>query len=469
MRDWISRHDWTAGPLGAPDEWPAQLRTLVELVLNSHAQIVLFWGPQYVAIYNDAYAPTIGDKHPAALGCPASEYWAELWDDLEPLLDGVRLTGHTFSAKDRPFYIERHGYGEIAYFDVSYSLVGEVGARDSGVLCIVNETTETVVANRRLRESENRFRALVTATADMIFRMDADLVNLVELDGKDFLPSFKGPDREWLSSFIPADDHHHVDHAIHESRRLGQVLNLEHRLTLHDGATGWFRTRAVPIRNDAGDIVEWFGASTSVTEQRRQREHLELVIHELDHRVKNTLAMVQSIALRTFRDVPGIDAAQRTFLERLQAIAQANALITGEGGHTSLADAVQRALLPHVPDQQRLTLTGPEVQVASKTALAISLAMHELASNAVKYGAWSAGAGGVQVQWFVEDDAPPILVLEWQEQGGPPVVPPTYRGFGSRLIETGLSGEIDGDVELLFEPQGVRCRLRGRASPQPRR
>ncbi|MBD8573295.1 PAS domain S-box protein [Pseudomonas syringae] len=136
-------------PLGLPDQWPACLKTLMSTVLPVQAQIVVFWGPEYVALYNDAYAPTIGNKHPAALGRPAIEHWRELWDDLEPLLRGVRETGQTFSAKDRPFYIERHGRGENVWFDVSYSAVREADGSVGGVLCIVTETTERVQFERR--------------------------------------------------------------------------------------------------------------------------------------------------------------------------------------------------------------------------------------------------------------------------------------------------------------------------------
>ncbi len=133
-------------PLGPPEDWTPALKTLMATVLPAKAQIVLFWGPDYVALYNDAYAPSIGTKHPRALGRPAQENWSELWDDLEPLLRGVRDTGETFVAKDRPFYIERHGHGhgETVYFDVSYSAVREADGTVGGVLCIVTETTERV-------------------------------------------------------------------------------------------------------------------------------------------------------------------------------------------------------------------------------------------------------------------------------------------------------------------------------------
>jgi len=156
MRD----HDWSGSPLGHPEHWSSSLKTTVGLMLRAEAQIVLFWGAAFVALYNDAYAPTIGDKHPRAIGRPARENWTELWDDLEPLLQGVRDTGKTFSARDRPFYIERHGFGETVYFDISYSAVPEADGRVGGVLCIVSETTERVRASAALRESEARLREL---------------------------------------------------------------------------------------------------------------------------------------------------------------------------------------------------------------------------------------------------------------------------------------------------------------------
>jgi len=156
----LRAYDWSESPLGDPEHWTSSLKTAVGLLLRAEAQIVLFWGPEFVALYNDAYAPSIGDKHPRALGRPARESWTELWDDLEPLLRGVRDTGKTFSAKDRPFYIERHGFGETVYFDISYSAVPEPDGSTGGVLCIVSETTERVRSAAALRASEARLREL---------------------------------------------------------------------------------------------------------------------------------------------------------------------------------------------------------------------------------------------------------------------------------------------------------------------
>ncbi|WP_194788824.1 ATP-binding protein [Pseudomonas sp. UFMG81] len=141
--------DWAGSPLGQPHGWSPGLKAIMTTLLTAQAQIVLFWGPEYIALYNDAYGPSIGSKHPGALGRPGHEHWSELWDDLEPLLHGVRETGQTFSAKDRPFYIERKEQGETAYFDLSYSAVREADGSVGGVLCIVNETTERVLLQRR--------------------------------------------------------------------------------------------------------------------------------------------------------------------------------------------------------------------------------------------------------------------------------------------------------------------------------
>ncbi|KQT32828.1 hypothetical protein ASG29_14145 [Sphingomonas sp. Leaf412] len=175
----IAAHDWGASPVGPIAYWPDALVNAVSLMLPASAEIVLFWGPDYVAFYNDAYAPTIGTKHPAALGRPARECWAEMWDDLEPLLAQVRRTGQTYSAKDRPFYIERGDTGEEVYFDISYSAVSVEDGGVGGVLCIVSETTARVRALRdiaaeseRLRESEARFRDLADGLPALVWLTD---------------------------------------------------------------------------------------------------------------------------------------------------------------------------------------------------------------------------------------------------------------------------------------------------------
>ena len=153
--------------------WSRLLRATVGLMLPADVQIVLFWGPDYVAYYNDTYAPTIGNKHPRALGRPAIESWRELWDDLEPLLARVRTTGETVSARDRPFRIERRGYLEDVHFDISYSAVLDDAGGVAGVLCLVNETTDRVRATRERAESDAALRV-----AEVALRAEAERIQL---------------------------------------------------------------------------------------------------------------------------------------------------------------------------------------------------------------------------------------------------------------------------------------------------
>ena len=183
----MSARDWSDSPLGHPRDWSQALKTTVSMLLAAQAQIVLFWGPDFVALYNDAYAPGIGANHPRALGAPRSKT-GRAGDDLEPLLSGVRRTRKTFAAKDRPFYVERHGYGETSYWDVSYSAVRDDDGSVGGVLCIVSETTERVLGETRLRASEARYRELTTTLEQRVAERTAErhlLATIVETtDGR---------------------------------------------------------------------------------------------------------------------------------------------------------------------------------------------------------------------------------------------------------------------------------------------
>jgi PAS domain S-box-containing protein len=143
--------DWSATPLGQPDKWPQSLRSTLSMLLPSKAQIILFWGDEFFVFYNDAYRPVFGAKHPQALGLPGRHAWSEIWDSqLHALLAGVVKTGEAFWARDLLFEIERYGFLEETYFDVSYDPVRVESGAVGGVFCIVTETTERVVGERRM-------------------------------------------------------------------------------------------------------------------------------------------------------------------------------------------------------------------------------------------------------------------------------------------------------------------------------
>jgi signal transduction histidine kinase len=151
MGERMRQFAWHETSLGPVEHWPQSLRSAVSILLPSKAQICLFWGLDLIAIYNDAYRPTFGTKHPWALGRPARECWREVWDVLQPLFEGVVRTGEAFWASDHLFYLERHGFSEETYFDVSYDPVRDESGGVGGLFCIVSETTGRVLGERRLR------------------------------------------------------------------------------------------------------------------------------------------------------------------------------------------------------------------------------------------------------------------------------------------------------------------------------
>ena len=140
----VREADWTASPLGPACTWPKTLRTVLDLVLSAEVQIAVFWGPEYLAFYNDAYRTSLGKKHPEVLGKTATLHWTALWHGLEPQLAGVRASGNTFTARDSPFVIDREGRLEQVFFDLSYSAVWDEAGDVAGVMCILNETTARV-------------------------------------------------------------------------------------------------------------------------------------------------------------------------------------------------------------------------------------------------------------------------------------------------------------------------------------
>jgi two-component sensor histidine kinase/integral membrane sensor domain MASE1 len=198
-------------------------------------------------------------------------------------------------------------------------------------------------------------------------------------------------------------------------------------------------------------------ARRELAERRRAEAHQRLLINELNHRVKNTLATVQSMGSQTLRSAAGLEEAREAFTSRLMALSSAHNLLTAQRWEgADLSELVTQAMAPFL-NGQSLEISGPSVWLGSSRALGMAMALHELGTNAAKYGALSVAGGRVSVAWSLDGDE---VRLTWQEADGPPVTPPQRRGFGSRLIEKGLARELNGEVELRFEPQGVRCELR---------
>lgn len=202
----------------------------------------------------------------------------------------------------------------------------------------------------------------------------------------------------------------------------------------------------------------------SAAARSRSERHQQILIGELNHRVKNTLTVVQSLAHQTFRGRCNPEQLIQSFEARLQALATAHNLLTRSGWESApMSDVVKGALKPFCgPDRCRIE--GSDFSLPPQTAVNLALALHELATNAVKYGALSVPTGRVLVQWST---APGRFEFDWEESGGPPVQPSGSEGFGTRLIKRTLASELKGEVDMDFAPSGLRCRLIGSLPPEP--
>ena len=224
-----------------------------------------------------------------------------------------------------------------------------------------------------------------------------------------------------------------------------------------DGSRFWGVGVMMPIEQGAGR--GYLKIFRDRTKERRAEERQQMLINELNHRVKNTLATVQSLAAQSLqaRDTEG----WTSFESRLIALSHAHDLLTlthWEGA--PLRDLLTRELEPYRSrDGARLMADGPDIRLEPKVAVVLTMAIHELATNAAKYGALSKTGGEVWVSWSKAPGTPELLKLEWRESGGPPVRPPVRKGFGSRLLERGLALELEGRARLEFAPRGFACRI----------
>lgn len=466
--------DWAATPLGVTADWPAHLRATVNLMLPAQAQIVLFWGPQFVALYNDAYAPTIGAKHPGALGRPAQENWTELWDDLEPLLRSVRESGETVVAKDRPFYIERHGYPETVYFDISYSPVRGAANEIDGVLCIVSETTERVNAERALARAQERLTQALNASG-MVGVFDWDVRNDLFYSDAHFAEMFsvdpekgeKGaPLADYLAGIHP-EDVERVGEAVSAAVAAGGKYVQEYRLLQKNGVTRWVEARGECLRDGSGTPTRLLGVVVDISRQKDAQDRQHLLLQEMNHRIKNLLAVFRGLISISARSAGSAKEMAESLVGRLDALMRAKELVnpglinaeTAQVRRTTVDTLVRAVLAPYneTDSPARLTIEGPAVAVGPQAVTSLALALHETATNAAKYGALSRPEGSIRVVWRLDGEA---MRLDWIETGGPAVAgPPRTTGFGSMVTRRSIAGQLDGEIEYLWPPGGLELRM----------
>jgi two-component sensor histidine kinase len=456
----IRAFDWASSPIGIPEKWPASLRATVRLMLSSQHPMCIWWGPDYIQLYNDAYRQTLDDEmHPAALGASGPHSLAHIWPIIGPQIELVMAgRGATWNV-DHLVPTRRNGRLEDSWWTYGFSPI-DLNDAVGGVLVLCTDVTKQhlnwareareTARLSRLFEQAPGFIALLNGPNHVIEMTNAAYRRLVgdrEVDGmtvREALPDLAGQGIFELLDQVYATGEAYVGRRVPiDLRPTPDAPPRRHYLDFIYQA----------LRDAEGRIDGIFVEGQDVTDHALAEDRLRLVNDELRHRVKNTLAMIGAIANQTLREATE-PAALAAFNSRLTAFASAHDALTGDLIATGqVADVIGRALMPHI-GTENYRMSGSIVEIGSKQALSLALAVHELATNAAKYGATSVETGRVDVRWWIDPEADSFH-LTWQETGGPAVSPPAKRGFGSRILTGALAAEFDGKVESRYEETGL--------------
>ena len=477
--DLVRHLNWAATPLGPPDKWPSALRTTVDMLLACNFPMVALWGPELVQIYNDGYAEIMGQKHPAGMGQPTSQCWPEVWEFNEPVYQRV-LQGQTLTFQNQLFSITRHGTLEDGYFTLCYSPLRDQGQEVAGVLVTVFETTERTQAEATLlesaklaRENENRLRAFLEATSDAVYTMSADWKEMRSLDGNRFLADTDDPSATWWNIYIPDDARPRVQEAIEQAIQTGNMFDLEHPVIGLDGKSAWTHSRAVPMRNEQGEITGWIGAAADIT-PHREAETLRLALAERDtllaevhHRVKNNLQVITSMLemqARRIRD-PQSHSALEEACNRVASIAGIHEILYRSKSYSNVnLLAYAQQLVPHL-----VTFHGAEDRIVAKVeghiatlelerAVPFGLLLNELVSNACKHAFKERASGKVVVQ--VEEADGDICLNVIDDGVGLPIAFDyrTSAGLGLQIVDT-LTAQVNGKLRFVFARSGTHVQI----------
>jgi PAS domain S-box-containing protein len=247
-----------------------------------------------------------------------------------------------------------------------------------------------------------------------------------------------------------------------ETRTAGSAVpNVEYRIRRPDnGEIRWLSRHIEFVHDENGKPVKMFGIVQDITEQKEARSRQEMLMHELEHRIKNILAMVTAIATQTLKD-GDLETVRKNFADRLRALASAHDILNKtRWTAASMAEVIEASIAP-LP-VARITTRGPDIALQPNMALSMALCLHELGTNALKYGALSVADGRVEINWEIragEVGDHETLVWTWSETGGPRVGKPTRKGFGSQLISRVLAADFSGDVEIDYRPSGLQVVL----------
>lgn len=391
-------------------------------------------------------------------------------DDLDADLDLLAdvLAGRRDSYRIEKRYIRADG--RIVHADLAVGCVRD----DSGTVAYFISTVQDISARKQaelaLAQSEQRFRALADNISQLAWIADRDWsITWYNQRWYDFTGTTPDEVMGWAWQRV-----HHPDHvdrvvaSIRHSHATGEPWEDTFPLRGRDGDYRWFLSRAQPIRDATGAIALWFGTNTDITEQLAREAQVRLLMREVNHRSKNMLAVVHAVARQTLATSPEDFVAR--FDERIQALAASHDLLVANDWRGVDLGELVRSQLAHFADLvgERITIAGPPVRLTAAAAQMIGMVVHELATNAGKYGALRGPEGRVAIAWACDEER---FSLAWTEGGGPAVREPQRQGFGSRVTGQMARTALSAAVTIDYRPTGLAWRLEAPASriidPQP--
>ena len=419
---------------------------------------------RYVRV-NDAMCAILGRSREEVLASNLFEITHPDDRAIEELQYGRQVRGElaTYAVEKRSILPD----GSTVFLHVSSSSVQDADGRFRYGVRVMQDVTLRKRMEEELSANEQRMAELLEALPAAVYTTDAEgrvtFYNraAAELAGRE--PQI-GSD-EWCVTwklFWPdgtamTHDSCPMAVALREGRPLRGMEAIAER---PDGTRVPFVPYPTPFYDKDGKLAGAINMLVDITDRKKAEAQQKVLIDELNHRVKNTLATVQSLARQSAKHALDLEHFGETFESRIMALAKAHDLLTMRNwSNAPLQDLLAGIVAPYGDDANRLRLEGTEIELAPRAALLVTMVLSELATNAAKYGALSNADGSLSVRWQLSDGPHAALELEWQEQGGPPVQAPSRRGFGARLIERCIERDLDGRLDLQFAETGVHCRI----------
>lgn len=359
---------------------------------------------------------------------------------------------------------KRKGGGTVAVA-VTVSPILDPDGRVIAASKIARDISDSVNIRKQLALSEQRFRLLADNMSQLAWIADSD--GWIFWYNKRWF-DYTGTNLDDMKGWGWKAVHHpdHVDAVVEKisaSFASGEDWEDTFPLRSAEGEWRWFLSRAKPIRDEDGEIMYWFGTNTDVTEMREAEQRIELLLEEVNHRSKNMLAVVQSLARRT-------DADRPDFVERLEQrirglAANQDVLVRRAWSRIPVSEMIEAQLRSLGDSRAQITCEGPQVLLSPGAAEALAMAFHEMGTNAIKYGSLSVAEGQVHVRWAIEGEGPSAQFrIEWVETGGPPAHEPTRQGFGTRIIVDVPRVKLDAQITTEYRMEGFRWSLTCAAS-----